>query len=147
TSGNRSAGTFRCAARSPCSRPEGSHKRQEGRVRRSRPMQPVGRAVQPPPGFDCPLGTRQLWSVASRRFAQSPVSALPLFRHRSFCTWGELTTKRAPTEAEAHYFSCTRFYFVGAMQVTPLRVKPKQGPICEAPGEAPRTQPHFSFLL
>src|SRR6185312_5484530 len=48
-------------------------------------MRPVCRAVQPPPGFDCPLGARQLWSAASRRFAQSPVSALPLFRHRSFC--------------------------------------------------------------
>ena len=76
------AGTFRCGARSPCSRPEGSHKHQEGQVRRSRPMRPACRAVQLPLGFDSPLGTRQLWSAASRRFAQSPVSAPPLFRHR-----------------------------------------------------------------
>src|SRR4029077_4501202 len=73
------AGTFRCAARSPCSRPEGGHRHQEGRVRRSRPMRPVCRAVQPPPGFDCPLGARQLWSAASRRFAQSLVAALTLW--------------------------------------------------------------------
>ena len=36
-------------------------------------------AVQPPPGFNCPLGTRQLWSAASRRFVKVQSQRFPYF--------------------------------------------------------------------